>query len=115
LSQAALETLAIIAYRQPISRAEIEKIRGVNVTGILKSLLEKKLITVTGRAQALGRPLLYGSTREFLRYFGLADLSHLPKESELQVLLVEENKDTGGSRNKEKEDREDSEEQRILM
>lgn len=90
LSHASLETLAIIAYRQPISRVEIEKIRGVNAVGVLKTLLEKRLITVCGRAQVLGRPLLYGTTDDFLRYFGLADLSHLPRESELQVILSEQ-------------------------
>ena len=90
LSHASLETLAIVAYRQPISRVEIEKIRGVSAVGVLKTLLEKKLITVCGRAQVLGRPLLYGTTADFLRYFGLADLSHLPRESELQVILSEQ-------------------------
>ena len=90
LSHASLETLAIVAYRQPISRVEIEKIRGVSASGVLKNLLEKKLITVCGRAQVLGRPLLYGTTADFLRYFGLADLSHLPRESELQVILSEQ-------------------------
>lgn len=90
LSHASLETLAIVAYRQPISRVEIEKIRGVSASGVLKTLLEKRLITVCGRAQVLGRPLLYGTTADFLRYFGLADLSHLPRESELQVILSEQ-------------------------
>ncbi len=90
LSPAALETLAIVAYRQPISRAEVEKIRGVNPSGVLKSLLEKRLVTVCGRAQVLGRPLLYGTTPDFLRYFGLSDLESLPRESELEVLLSEQ-------------------------
>ncbi len=90
LSPAALETLAIVAYRQPISRAEVEKIRGVNPSGVLRSLLEKKLVTICGRAQVLGRPLLYGTTPNFLRYFGLSDLESLPRESELEVLLSEQ-------------------------
>lgn len=95
LSLASLETLAIIAYRQPISRPEIEKVRGVNVSGVLKTLLEKKLITVTGRAQVLGRPLLYGTTPQFLRHFGLDSLENLPRESELQVILAEREKELG--------------------
>jgi segregation and condensation protein B len=90
LSPAALETLAIVAYRQPITRAEVEKIRGVNPSGVLRSLLEKRLVTVCGRAQVLGRPLLYGTTPDFLRYFGLSDLESLPRESELEVLLSEQ-------------------------
>ncbi len=89
MSLQALETLAIIAYRQPISRAEVDKIRGVNASGVIKTLIEKKLVTVTGRAQVLGRPLLYGTTAQFLRHFGLAGLDQLPRESELQVLLEE--------------------------
>jgi len=90
LSPAALETLAIVAYRQPISRAEVEKIRGVNPSGVLKTLLERKLVTICGRAQILGRPLLYGTTPDFLRYFGLSDLGSLPRESELEVILSEQ-------------------------
>ncbi len=78
LSQAALETLAIIAYKQPVVRAEIEDIRGVDVGGILKNLLEKRLIKILGRKDLPGRPLVYGTTREFLELFGLKDLSSLP-------------------------------------
>ena len=78
LSQAALETLAIVAYRQPITRAEIEEVRGVDVIAPLETLLERRLIKVIGRKEALGRPLLYGSTIEFLRQFGLASLEQLP-------------------------------------
>jgi len=78
LSQAALETLAIIAYRQPILRAEIEDIRGVQTGHILRSLAEKGLVRVTGRSEEIGRPLLYGTSREFLNAFGLRDLSELP-------------------------------------
>lgn len=79
LSQAALETLAIIAYRQPITRQEIENIRGVRVNGVLTTLLEKGLIREVGRRESPGRPILYGTTREFLTAFGLRDLDDLPK------------------------------------
>ncbi|MEN3037800.1 MAG: SMC-Scp complex subunit ScpB [Candidatus Kryptonium sp.] len=89
LSQPALETLAIIAYKQPISKPEIEAIRGVNVDHIIKTLLEKRLITIVGRAETLGRPLLYGTTKEFLKYFGLKDLSELPKPSEIEEITKE--------------------------
>ncbi|CUS97540.1 segregation and condensation protein B [Candidatus Kryptobacter tengchongensis] len=90
LSQPALETLAIIAYKQPISKPEIEAIRGVNVDHIIKTLLEKRLITIVGRAETIGRPLLYGTTKEFLKYFGLKDLSELPKPSEIEEIMKEE-------------------------
>ena len=89
LTRAALETLAIIAYRQPVTRAEAEAIRGVNVDGVLRTLMEKKLVTVTGRREGPGRPLLFGTTRDFLAYFGLKDLKDLPEEGELQALLGE--------------------------
>lgn len=78
LSRAALETLAIIAYRQPIARPEIEQLRGVSAEGVLAHLLERRLIRVVGRKETPGRPLLYGTTREFLLHFGLRDLSELP-------------------------------------
>ncbi len=78
LSQAALETLSIVAYRQPLTRAEIEDIRGVQSGYILRSLIEKSLVRVTGRSEELGRPLLYGTTKEFLEVFGLASLKDLP-------------------------------------
>ncbi|MBN2381692.1 SMC-Scp complex subunit ScpB [bacterium] len=78
LSMPALETLAIIAYRQPITTPEIEAIRGVTVSAIVKNLLEKRLIKIVGRKKAVGKPLIYGTTREFLEYFGLSDLSALP-------------------------------------
>jgi segregation and condensation protein B len=79
LSQAAIETLCIIAYRQPITRAEVENIRGVEVIGPLDTLSERKLITVVGRRETVGRPILYGTTGEFLRQFGLNSLDDLPK------------------------------------
>ncbi|MEX2116930.1 MAG: SMC-Scp complex subunit ScpB, partial [Bacteroidota bacterium] len=71
LSQSSLETLAIVSYKQPISKPEIEAIRGVNCDYVLKTLLEKELLTIVGRAETVGRPLLYGTTREFLKHFGL--------------------------------------------
>jgi segregation and condensation protein B len=82
LSKAALETLAIIAYHQPIIRANIEKIRGVDSTWILDSLLQKNLIKTCGRLPSPGRPIKYGTTKEFLRYFGIKDISELPKEED---------------------------------
>ena len=87
LSAAALETLAIIAYRQPISRAEIEEIRGVNIGGVLKSLHERGLIDVVGRGEGLGRPLMYGTTPVFLEHFALRHLEELPRADELAVAL----------------------------
>jgi segregation and condensation protein B len=115
LSPAALETLSIVAYRQPIGRAEIEKIRGVNVVGVLRTLLERKLITVCGRAPVLGRPLLYGTTPEFLRYFGLDDLNNLPKESELEVILGEEGADSKYMESDEEEGNEEIQDQQVLL
>jgi segregation and condensation protein B len=78
LSMPALETLAIIAYKQPIIKAEIEQIRGVNSDSAIRTLYEKRLIKIMGRKEAPGRPFLYGTTREFLQYFGLKDLTELP-------------------------------------
>lgn len=78
LTQAALETLAIVAYRQPITRAEIENIRGVRVDSALTTLIERDLLEEVGRRDAPGRPILYGTTKHFLRYFGLRDLAELP-------------------------------------
>ena len=90
LSQAALETLAIIAYKQPITKPELESIRGVNSDYILNTLLEKKLITITGRTETIGRPLLYGTTDEFLKYFGLYNLSDLPKPREIEEIMQDD-------------------------
>lgn len=78
LSNSALETLAIIAYKQPITRAEVEHIRGVDSGGVIHNLLEKRLVRVTGRKECLGHPLLYGTTNEFLQYFGLVSITDLP-------------------------------------
>ncbi|MGE5552254.1 MAG: SMC-Scp complex subunit ScpB [Bacteroidota bacterium] len=82
LSQAALETLAVIAYRQPITRAEIENLRGVRVDSALATLMEKDLVEEVGRRDAPGRPILFGTTRSFLKYFGLRDLTDLPSPEE---------------------------------
>lgn len=87
LSTAALETLAIIAYRQPIGRSEIEEIRGVGAGAILKSLHERGLIDVTGRGEGLGRPLMYGTTPSFLEQFALRHLEELPRADELAIAL----------------------------
>ncbi|OLE15331.1 MAG: SMC-Scp complex subunit ScpB [Gemmatimonas sp. 13_1_20CM_3_60_15] len=87
LSAAALETLAIIAYRQPIGRAEIEEIRGVGAGAILKSLNERGLIDIVGRGEGLGRPLLYGTTPSFLEQFALRHLEELPRADELAIAL----------------------------
>ncbi|GIX06088.1 MAG: segregation and condensation protein B [Candidatus Poribacteria bacterium] len=88
LSQAALETLAIVAYYQPVTRAEIEEIRGVSSESALHSLLERRLITVVGRKEVPGRPLLYATTDEFLHHFGLEDLSALPSLAELEEMFA---------------------------
>jgi segregation and condensation protein B len=86
LSRPALETLAIIAYKQPVSRPEVDAVRGVNSEGVLESLLERRLVRIGGRKEAPGRPFLYETTREFLVAFGLRDLAELPKvEGELVV------------------------------
>ncbi len=84
LSQAALETLAIVAYRQPILRADVEAIRGVSSGEMIRKLLEKQLVKIVGRAEVIGRPMLYGTTRRFLEVFGLKDLSELPNVEELR-------------------------------
>ncbi len=90
LSQAALETLAIIAYKQPITKPELETIRGVNSDYILNTLLEKKLITIMGRAESIGRPLLYVTTDEFLKYFALNKITDLPKPREIDEIMQDE-------------------------
>jgi segregation and condensation protein B len=88
LSRAALETLAIIAYKQPVTKSEIEAIRGVDSSGTLATLLERSLVTIKGRSTVVGRPLLYGSTGDFLNYFGLKDLTELPRPEELRALVA---------------------------
>jgi segregation and condensation protein B len=85
-SQSSLETLAIVAYRQPITRAEVEHLRGVDCGGVLKSLLEKRLVRILGKKDIPGRPLIYGTSKEFLEVFGLKDLKSLPTLKEIQAL-----------------------------
>ncbi|MFQ5824600.1 MAG: SMC-Scp complex subunit ScpB [bacterium] len=87
LSQAALESLAIIAFKQPISRVEVDSIRGVHSVGVIKNLLERNLISIAGRADTVGKPLLYSTTGEFLRYFGINDISELPKPKEIEEIM----------------------------
>ena len=89
LSQAALETLAIVAYRQPVTRAEVEQVRGVNVDGTMQTLLERALVEQSGRAEVIGRPALYSTTALFLEYFGLPGLEDLPAADELRRIPVE--------------------------
>jgi segregation and condensation protein B len=89
LSQPALETLAIIAYRQPVTRAEVEQIRGVNVDGTMQTLTERGLVEAVGRAEVVGRPTTYGTTAIFLEYFGLRALEDLPAADELRKIVVE--------------------------
>jgi segregation and condensation protein B len=89
LSQPALETLAIIAYRQPLTRAEIEQIRGVSVDGVMQTLVERGLVESVGRAEVIGRPQTYGTTPMFLEYFGLRGLEDLPAADELRRIPVE--------------------------
>ena len=84
LTKPSLETLAIIAYRQPLTGLEIEQIRGVDAAGVLDTLLRLEMIRITGRKEAVGRPILYGTTREFLDHFGLRNLEDLPSKEELQ-------------------------------
>jgi segregation and condensation protein B len=88
LSGPALETLAIIAYRQPVGRSEVEEIRGVGAGGVLKTLQERALVEVVGRGEGLGRPLLYGTTTTFLDHFGFRSLADLPRPDELPVVLT---------------------------
>ena len=88
LTRPALESLAIIAYRQPITRHEVEIIRGVDCAGVLKTVLERRLVKITGRKPTAGRPLMYGTTREFLQCFGLNDLSELPRLREFEELTA---------------------------
>ena len=85
-SQSALETLAIVAYRQPITRVEVEHLRGVDCGGVLKSLLDKRLVRILGKKDIPGRPLIYGTSKEFLEVFGLKDLKSLPTLKEIQAL-----------------------------
>lgn len=104
LSRSALESLAIIAYKQPIVRGEVEQIRGVETSGVIRTLLERKLVRIVGRKEEPGRPIMYGTTKAFLEHFGLRDLSQLPPlrefkelgESEQAMLPIEESESLGG-------------------
>ncbi|KXK33496.1 MAG: SMC-Scp complex subunit ScpB [Candidatus Omnitrophica bacterium] len=89
LSQAALETLSVIAYREPITRAEIEAIRGVNVDSMIHTLLQRRLIKISGRKEVPGHPFLYRTTKHFLHHFGLRSLTELPKIDELSQALAD--------------------------
>ena len=91
LSKAGLETIAIIAYKQPITKAEIESIRGVNSDGVIKTLLERDLIKIEGRMDAPGRPLMYGTTDKFLIHFGLKSIDDLPRLKEIDEIMNAEN------------------------
>jgi segregation and condensation protein B len=88
LSRPALETLAIVAYKQPITRLEIESIRNVNIDGVIKTLLDRDLVRIAGRKKAPGRPKVYGTTRQFLEYFGLKSLEELPRTENLTIALA---------------------------
>jgi segregation and condensation protein B len=90
LSIQALETLAVIAYKQPVTLPEVIELRGVKSGGVLKTLLEKRLIRITGRKEVVGRPMLYGTTKQFLLHFGMKDLTELPKIEEFAEVLGEE-------------------------
>jgi segregation and condensation protein B len=92
LTRKGLETLAIIAYKQPITKIEVENIRGVNSDSVIRTLIERNLITVKGREKAPGNPLLYGTTNYFLEYFGINDVSHLPKLKEIDELIKGDSK-----------------------
>lgn len=95
LSRAALETLAVVAYRQPVLRSAVESIRGVNVDGVLRTLMERNLVRIVGRGEGPGRPLLFGTTKDFLLQFGINKLSDLPKLEEIEELVG----DASGVRN----------------
>lgn len=96
-SRPALETLAIVAYRQPVTRAEIEEVRGVDCGGVLKSLLDKGLARIMGKKDVPGRPLLYGTTRKFLEAFGLSSLGELPSLKDIEELLAERGEGAEGA------------------
>jgi len=101
LSPPALETMAVIAYRQPISRAEVEAVRGVDCSGTLDTLVERGIIRITGRSEAPGRPILYGTTSLFLEHFGLKDLEDLPNSEELRRVKLPAPADPSGPQQEE--------------
>ena len=105
LSQAALETLAIVAFKQPVTRIEVDNLRGVDSAGVVRHLLELNLIRIVGRSEAIGRAMLFGTTRDFMTHFGLRSLGDLPKPKELEELLAEgEGKAHAGPGNGQVED-----------
>jgi segregation and condensation protein B len=106
LSTSAMETLSIIAYKQPISKSEIENIRGVNCDYAVQKLLDKGLIEITGKAETIGRPMLYGTTLKFMEYFGINDISELPtpKEFVAEVNSIGENVDQEDNLDKKESD-----------
>jgi segregation and condensation protein B len=93
LTQATIETLSVIAYKQPVTKPEIEAIRGVNADYAIQKLLERGLVTIVGRAATAGRPLLYGTTQDFLKHFGINDLSELPKPREIEEIMADHGMD----------------------
>jgi segregation and condensation protein B len=107
LSRAAMETLAIIAYKQPILRQEIERLRGVDVGGILRTLLEKDLIRIMGRKDLPGRPLVYGTTKRFLEVFGLKNIASLPNLKEIKALGSDAEQNPGSGDEPSEEERPD--------
>ncbi len=113
LSQAAMETLAIVAYRQPVLRADIEAIRGVACGEVLRGLMEKNLVRIAGRAEEIGRPILYGTTKHFLEIFGLANLKDLPEVEQLRIPQSKAQKpadQNAADQDDEEDDAEESEE-----
>ena len=110
LTYAALETLAVVAYKQPISKPEVERVRGVNCSGVISTLLERELVSVTGRSEAPGRPLLYSTTDEFLRYFGLATPGDLPRTRELDELFRSNEKEPQALNELQNQDQEQGQE-----
>lgn len=95
LTRAALETLAIVAYRQPVTRTELESVRGVSVDGVLRTLVDRDLVRIAGRGEGIGRPLLYATSDHFLEYFGLSGLDALPRPEELEVLFADRERRAG--------------------
>jgi segregation and condensation protein B len=110
LSPAAMETLAVVAYRQPVLRADIEAIRGVACGEVLRGLMEKNIIRIAGRAEEIGRPILYGTTKYFLEIFGLADLKELPKIEQLRIPQVQAPEPAGQNAEDQDADEDESEE-----
>ncbi|MDO4485430.1 MAG: SMC-Scp complex subunit ScpB [Bacillota bacterium] len=97
LSQSALEVLAIVAYKQPVTKGEIEAVRGIRCDRVIEGLVKKKLVAEVGRSDAVGRPILYGTTDEFLKQFGFASLKELPAIEDLEGVLTEDDEETGAT------------------